>query len=177
MNFIEYFSQHVTKVKVVPKEQSSFMKMLGGFLTLGKKLKLTNIDKQSFMNDYTTTIGHTIYSNDMTEDSDPSSLMTHEICHVLQFKVCGMSTAYLFSPKQRAFYESEAAQASLLCFPGTKTDDAWVERKVKWLMDYGCKETVARREILARLDELKRGEPLARPQVICQILIDWKASN
>lgn len=175
MKFIPYFNANVAEVKIVPKDSSAFMKALGGFLDIGVKLKLTNIDKQSFMDDYTTTIGKTIYSNELTIGSRPSTLAVHELCHILQFRSAKMPMEYVCCPKRRAYYESESMQAELLCFPVITPNQSWISRRVAQLKDYGCTEAVARKEILARVVEVKNNQPRLRPAEVMNALLAWKA--
>ena len=173
-SFIKYFNDHVSRVRVVLKRSSLLMKTLSFFMQLGSKLGITKIDSKTFMNDYTTTIGSTIYCNETTVDSEPNTLIVHELCHVLQFKNGCMPLHYIFSPKRRMYYESECVQAEILCYPGVERGVQWMERRVNQFKSYGIKENIIREELNKRITEVKENRAKDRPRKVWRTLYLWR---
>lgn len=168
-SFLRFFSHEVTKVKVAKKSTSSFMRAIAGFVPLG-----SGISRDSFLQDYTTTIGDTIYSDTITMDSRPTRLIVHELVHVLQFKRSDFALTYLFRPDKRAYYETEAVQAEVLCFDLVNSiRGSWFEDKVRLFVGYGCSEAIVRRELRRRLDEVERGEAKLRPRKVRDAFDEW----
>jgi hypothetical protein len=130
------------------------------------------------MDDYTTTIGRTIYSGHMNEESVPTSLVVHELTHVMQWNDEGLYFAldFLFSKDKRAYYESEAGQAEMLLSKNIMTD-AWLHRKATQLVGYGCKYEVALSELQARRSEVDRDQPQKAPSRVVTAVALWKAER
>jgi hypothetical protein len=116
--------QYMSKVystSVITKSTSTNMQIVGAFLD---KLGIQN--KDNFMSNYTTTIGHSIYIPFTI--GIPSGLWTlenqiivcaHEHQHVVQANNEGMfkfTMNYLFSADSRAQYETEAYRSTLELF-------------------------------------------------------------
>ena len=176
-SFLHYFNRTVSKVRVVRKTSSSFMQALAGFMDIAVAFRASNINRERFLTEFTTTIGDTIYSNRILMDSEPTPIIVHELCHVLQFKKSSMPWEFLFRPSRRMFYESECVEAEILCFPNLRRGNEWFERHVEQFKDYGIKESIVRRELQARLDEIQRGEFLARPLRVSLAYSAWQVQE
>lgn len=110
------------KTSTVDKNNSTMMSTIGTFLnTMGV------LNKTSFMNKFTTTIGTTIYTPFTIGDTnnknwsllDQIIVCVHEHMHVLQYKKDGSFTfpyKYLATTKGRTEYEAEAYTCSLEMF-------------------------------------------------------------
>lgn len=102
------------KCEVVDKATSGRMAAAGWFLDL-----LGIMDRETFLDRYTTTIGSTIFAPFKPGDTDRDlwhqcELLTHEIEHATQFRRDGFlpcATRYLTSDAERAQYEAEALRA------------------------------------------------------------------
>jgi hypothetical protein len=181
-SFPQYFNDHISRVNIVPKSSSSFMKQLGGLLHIATTFGITNISKEQFLTQYTTTIGSTIYSDELTMESAPSSLLIHELCHVLQFTYRQMPFEYIVSVYSRAYYESEATQATMVCFPHDfygsleKWDEEFVSRRVEHLIKYGIPRRVANLAIRDRIIEVQHGKIPERPRQMKASLDAWRNS-
>lgn len=160
MTFTEYFSKNVTPVQIRPKKDSTFMKFLGGCLSVVRVFGVNVPNKKEFMENYTTTIGDTIYSDNWPEE--PTELVVHELCHVLQFKEKYMRIRYMTSPFKRMVYESECVQTEILCFPDRSRGGAWMERRIRQFVGYGINEGIVRRLLRSRIEAVVERE--TRPE-------------
>lgn len=104
--------------KLVYKKDSKFMKFIAFFLSL-----FGILDKKKFMNDFTTTIGSTIYHSYKIGEGDEEQLwaqfrtLVHEIVHVRQCERFGFikfSLSYLLSSNSRLKYEIQAYKSSFI---------------------------------------------------------------
>ena len=183
MTFLEYFDKNVMHIRLVDKDDSWFMKLIAGLLAIGNFLHITNIKDdptterdESFMGGYGTTIGNGVYDNPgWSWDKEPTTHVVHELCHAVQSSI-KMGLRYVFSTEWRMFYESECVQCEILCFPGQRSD-AWFERRVRQFVKYGVEESVVRRELSKRLEELDRAEPRASAARVADALTFWKQGH
>lgn len=104
--------------KLVYKKNSSFMKFIAFFLSL-----FGILDKKKFMEDFTTTIGSTVYHNYKIGEGNQDELwsqfktLIHEIIHVQQSKHFGFlkfSLSYLLSSNSRTQFETQAYKSSFI---------------------------------------------------------------
>jgi len=183
MKFLRYFNKNVTKIRLVDKDDSWFMKAINFFLMVGNALHLCNIKDdpdtsrdESFMGGYGTTIGTTVYDNPgWNWDMSVTPHIVHELTHAVQSHGIWMALRYVFNEKWRMFYESEAVQAEILCFPNCPRNEQWVQRRVQQFMGYGIKdEHMVRRTLLARLNEVVDETPRASANVVFKAFEDWK---
>lgn len=172
-SFIQYFNRCVTRVVVLPKTSSNFMLKLGDILNIASAFGITDINKAQFLSQYTTTIGDTIYSNILTVESAPSPLMIHELCHILQFLYKKMPIQYVVSRQSRAYYESEAIQATMLAFPETFNSN-YIDKRVLHLKAYGIPARVAELAIRDRIGEVERNKVPDRPRRVNDALRAWR---
>jgi hypothetical protein len=182
MSFLRWFSQNVTKIKLVDKDDSWFMKAINFFITLGNLLHICSIKDdpntdrdESFMGGYGTTIGTTVYDNPgWNWDMKPTPHIVHELTHAVQSHGVWMALRYVFDVKWRMFYESEAVQAEILCFPDRSRDERWMARRVKQFQGYGVSdESLIRRTLQARLNEAAEGNPRASARVVFEAYTTW----
>jgi hypothetical protein len=137
-------------VKLVDKEKSLLMKFINLCIRIGNFLGLCDITH--FLQDYTTTIGHTIYTQPADikkwEEGGVDQLLIHELTHVEQwcFK---MPLEYIFSKNGRAYYESECVLAELLCFRNSIKNIVPTKGLVKEYAKYGI-DTEIMLDILTR---------------------------
>lgn len=102
--------------KSVSKDDSSFMKSIATFLDAIKIL-----DKEDFMDRFTTTIFRTIYRPFKIGDPSNYSLwaqitvLVHELVHVKQFEAdeVGFTVGYITTESSRAAYEADAYSADM----------------------------------------------------------------
>ena len=101
----------------VDKDDSTFMKAIGGFLDA-----IGILDKKDFLERFTTTIFKTIYRPFKIGDANSEyslweqmSVLVHELVHVEQYKAdpFGFPFAYVANKSARAQYEAEAYSADL----------------------------------------------------------------
>jgi hypothetical protein len=140
-DFWDYMSD-LYGTKILSKKDSSFMKVVGSFLSL---MKIQ--DKEKFMSKYTTTIGKTIYvSFDIGGTTDKNVLASqistcvHEHQHVVQYNRGGFdfTLEYVFQHDQRAKLEAEAYSTNIEIYhwyTGKLLDTKVLATK---LLDYGC---------------------------------------
>lgn len=175
MSFLEYFNKNVTKIRLVDKKKSWFMRLISFFITLGNKLSICNIN--DFITGYDTTIGRTIYAYPAWSwDQAPSSHILHELTHVAQFNLI-MAIRYIFSSKWRMYYESECVQAELLFDPKAAQSSNWMNRRVKQFKGYGCKEGDIRSAIHHRMREIQTNSVKKNPRVVFDAYLKWKREN
>lgn len=156
MNFTNYFSKEVKKIKVIKKSESLFMKMVYIILVITDWLHITNISKE-FMSSYTTTIGNRIYTDDRWPvNGQPTRLVVHELTHVLlwSFKY---AINYVFSKTWRARYESYCIATEMLIFPEKRTL-LFIEGKADMLVKYGIPKDISMPQLLFRLEEIPNME-------------------
>lgn len=173
MSFPRYFDETVALVKIVQKSKSWFMRFLSGCLQLLNKMKVTAID--DFMNNYVTTIGHTIYGGEgWSMDMEVSSTLMHELTHITERELDPWyDLKYLLSPKCRAFYELTCVQTEMLFKPERQTAE-YVEQRAQFFAAYGIPLDISLREGLARLDELKIGRPQPAASMVFDAYKAWK---
>lgn len=105
--------------KVVSKDDSEFMRLIGGFLNA-----IGVLDKEEFMKVYTTTIGETIYAPyEVGVDGgaegytlwEQVKVLVHELVHAEQYHdhPAEFTLKYLLYKSDRASYEAEAFGADL----------------------------------------------------------------
>jgi len=102
--------------KSVDKDDSTFMKSIASFLDAIKIL-----DKEDFMDRFTTTIFKTIYRPFKIGDTSNYSLwgqitvLVHELTHVLQFEAneIEFTVGYITNESSRAAYEADAYSADM----------------------------------------------------------------
>lgn len=175
--FTQYFSRTVTKVRVVSKHDSWLMKAVASILVFLTKLKVVDFPRDKFMNDYTTTIGRTVYSGHMTDESKPNSLVRHEFCHALQWAVhrLGFSLSFLLSKKKRAYWESQACQTSMLMDISRWTEGRMTQQATQ-LVGYGCDYQQALNELRERKAEVERDEPTELAKRVHVAAVLWEES-
>ena len=181
MPFLEYFSKKVLKIKLVDKDDSWFMKAINFFLIIGNWLNITNIKDdpetewdESFMGGYGTTIGHTIYDNPgWTWDRGASPHVVHELTHAVQYSLW-MAITYIFNKRKRMYWESECVQSEVLCFPDYPRGEPWIQRRVQQFQKYGVPPSVARAEIVKRLDEIRENKPTKSARIVWEAYEAWK---
>jgi hypothetical protein len=175
-SFLRYFHDEVIPIKLVDKRDSKFMQLIAFLLTIGKALRIVDIDGETFMKSYGTTIGKTIYDNPGWRwELAPNTYVCHELCHTVQFSFL-MALRYVFSTRWRMFYESECVQCELLCFPG-KRHASWMEIRVTQFRKYGIKEHIVRQELNKRLEEIARAEPRASAARVFDAYTFWKVES
>ncbi len=103
--------------KSVDKNDSGFMKAVGSFLDV-----IGILDKDEFLNHFTTTIFTTIYRPFDIGDGDDGwdlwhqiTICVHELVHVLQYKddPIGFTFSYVGSKNSRSEYEAKAYAADM----------------------------------------------------------------
>lgn len=179
-SFPEYVNEHLVPIKIVPKRSSDFMVSLGRLLDWATKLGMTNITKEQFLTQYTTTIGDTIYSDELTMQSAPSPLLIHEINHRLQFLNRRMPFEYVIYRESRAYYESESIQAAMVCFPDLPRHELTLEnaaRQAEHLVRYGIPLQMAVAAVYDRILEIKRDKIPVRPRWMRDALNEWRLTG
>lgn len=194
MAFLRYFNENVMRIRLVDKDDSWFMKTIAFFLTITNALGITNIKDdpnthrdESFMGGYGTTIGisffglfwilrPTIYDNPgWNWKMSPTPHIVHELTHTIQPRGVWMAIRYLFSERWRMFYESEAVQAEMLCFPERVRDENWMRRRVAQFRGYGIKNEIMIRQTLEqRLEEAESGSPRASANAVFNAYGSWR---
>jgi len=182
-SFLTYFSRTTCKIRLVDKDNSWFMKLIAFCLTILNALKITNIKDdpdterdESFMGGYGTTIGTTIYDHPGWDwGMEPSPFMVHELAHAVQSHGPLMALRYVFNPNWRMFYESEAVQAEILCFPERARHEKWMKRRIDQFKKYGVSSAVLILQTLEkRIEEAEQGNPRTSAQVVWQAYSAWK---
>lgn len=174
MDFLPYFNEHVTKIKLVEKPKSWFMKLINFGLSITNWLKVTDI--KNFLTSYGTTIGNVIYDSPKWPwDKKPSPHMVHELTHVIQWGA-GYMLSYLFSPMKRAFYESVCIQSEWLIFPETGTERNVMVRADR-LIGYGIEYAAATRMLEDRLEEVREGFPQEESKRMKEAYEAWKSGQ
>lgn len=179
-SFPDYFNRHVASIKIVPKRSSNFMVALGRLLDIAKRFGIADITKDEFLTEYTTTIGDTIYSDELTMNSAPTPLLFHEMCHRLQFLNARMPYEYIVFRESRAYYESEAIQAAMYCTPdsmGYRPRREYARRKAEHLTKYGIPESMAVLAVWDRILEIERQKVPVRPMLMKKALTEWRLTG
>ncbi len=156
--------------QVVDKKSSSKMKLAGWFLE-----KMGILDRQSFLENFTTTIGRSIYiPYKIGEEKNgfslwaQASICVHEHQHIEQLDREGyvaFSCQYLFSSSKRAAYEAEAYLCNIeLHFwrYGKLLDPYLLAAKLK---HYGCSKkdiAVTQAFLEEASDKVCQGEVITR---------------
>lgn len=131
---------------VINKNNSAFMRVVGQFLD-GLKI----LDKERFLEQYTTTIGRTIYVPFVIGEESVEfpllnqvSILTHECVHVCQYRDEDMTfvLAYLFDSMARAAYEAQAMAANMeiRMWNDSTIDDIDCAKSAEKLRDYNCND-------------------------------------
>lgn len=183
--FLVFFNRTTAKVRLVDKKKSWFMKLINFFITIGNALHICNIKDdptterdESFMGGYGTTIGHTIYDHPGWEwDREASPFVVHELTHVVQDYGLWMRWRYVFDPHWRMFYESEAVQAEILCFPDRVRNERWMKRRISQFRGYGINATTVLQALERRIEEAAEGNPRASAKVVHEAYLAWKEAN
>ena len=129
------------------------------------------------MRDYTTTIRYTIYSNRMDVNTEPNTLVVHELAHVMQWHRGKMKFMfrYLLNKKRRAFYEAEAHQAAML-FDDKRWSDDKLKRVATKLKSYGCDYKTSLSYLESMREQAGKGNPREIPRVIDRALKEWESA-
>lgn len=166
--FLVHFSETVTPVKIVIKENSALMRLIAWALSILTKMKIVDFSKERFMNDYITTIGSTIYAGKdrgWSMDMEVTTTVLHELVHVLQFLRVWMELQYLVSKKWRSYYESSADQGWMLIWPNRATD-SYIETKVRSFVRYGIEAHRIRNDLIRRRAEVHDGKPQPEAKIV-----------
>lgn len=194
MTFLQYFNEHTQQIRLVDKNDSWLMKTAAFFLTITNALHITNIKDdpsterdESFMGGYGTTIGisffglfwilrPTIYDNPgWNWHMGPTPFVVHELTHTIQPRGLWMAVKYLLSSRWRMFYESEAIQAEVLCFPDVLRNDTWMRRRISQFNGYGIDDDVMIRQMLEqRIEEAEAGNPRASAKLVHETYLAWR---
>lgn len=129
--------------KSVDKDDSTFMKSIGTFLDAIKVL-----DKEDFMERFTTTIFKTIYRPFKIGDTANYSLwgqitvLVHELVHVLQFEddEVGFTVGYIANESSRAAYEADAYSADMEMHWWMYGEIYDIKRRASALKHYGLEQ-------------------------------------
>ena len=116
---VELISQEFPKFRFMSKDKSLLMKMIHIFL------QLITFGRSKFMDNFVTTIGHTVYTPSSWhswKDDTKSDILAHECIHMRQRKKYGpvlFEALYIFIPiplfyaYYRAKFEMEAYEVSI----------------------------------------------------------------
>lgn len=171
MSFLQYFHKNVTKIKLVEKKKSSFMRFLNFCLTITNTLKITNI--VDFLGAYGTTIGHTVYESPVWKwEREPLPHMVHELTHVLEWSLW-YALEFLFSSRRRAYYESVCIQSEWMIFPQHMTAYN-IENRARKLVGYGIDHHTALRILRERANEINNGNPRKESRRMKEVYEAWK---
>jgi hypothetical protein len=130
--------------EIVDKNDSRLMKITAGFLD-----GIGVVDKESFMRDFTTTLGSYIFvpytpgvATDQYTLEDQVAICVHEIQHVVQFDddPVGFMVLYLTNKSARAEFESAAYAADLEWSWKTRQKGYDIARRAQSLLSYGLKQ-------------------------------------
>lgn len=105
--------------KIAPKETSDIMKAVAFGFDAAKFFGTGGLASgQDFLNDYTTTLGDTIYMPASVRDGDPIQfieILTHETQHVIQYKANQVEFVWLYASEAeaRVKYETDAYGSGL----------------------------------------------------------------
>jgi len=177
-SFPRYFNENTSKLKIINKDKSVFMKIIAGLLWLTKKMRFHTID--DFMTRYVTTIGCRIYGpterGSWNMDMEPTSTLYHEMGHVLESKLEPVlyELKYLLSKKWRARYESICVQVEMAMFKERRTIK-YADQRAPHFVPYGIPLETMRKELHDRVNELKAGNPHAATTMIVQSEGAWRA--
>ena len=147
------YLQNVYGSQIVSKDDSEFMEGISHSLDL-----MGIMDKDTFLDRYTTTIGDTIYTPPrVSTEYTPFSkvrLMVHEHVHVFQYLGGGVTKfciPYLVSKAERANFEAEAFGAGMEIEHALLGFTSDTLRTAKAIKNYGCGEEEVQ-QIEAHLD-------------------------
>jgi hypothetical protein len=165
------------KFKLINKKDSCFMKFIAWFLNL-----FGIMNKEMFMNNYTTTIGKKIYhSFEIGEGSEDElwgqiKTLIHEVIHTHQFEKEGFFTyswRYLANRSKRAMYEAEAYRSGMvLDFLKFKMVEEPLSIAEK-LYNYDLKEEHVKAVAIylqESIEKIKKGEPF---HPITEHALEW----
>lgn len=159
----------------IPKERSPLMRAVGRVLDAGGIL-----DRDGFMDRFTTVIDRRIYAPFEVGDPEGASLFgqldtgIHEHQHVVQIERDGrlrMWSSYLGSSRQRALYEAEAYTCGIELswwVHGRHAEPAWIAAT---LQHYGCSraDIEAATEVLAaNAERVRAGETVTESMAIAR---------
>ena len=154
------------------------MRFIAWWLALFTRLGIVDFPREKFLEEFTTTIGGTIYSPTMTEESKVHPLVVHELTHVVQFMREGLwlSIAYLFSKRRRGYYESTAAATEMLMFERLRIETV-LDSKARVFTAYGLDWEEILNELELRRREIERGEPQPDSKTVYEAYLNWKAEG
>jgi hypothetical protein len=171
MDFLPYFNTNVSRIKLVDKQKSLFMKVINVCLMITNALRITDI--QGFLTNYGTTIGHTIYDcPEWTWTGSASAYRFHELTHVMQWSLL-YALRYLLSAKWRAYYESVCIQTEWAMFPKSMNTEN-IKIRARKLTGYGIKYSVALAILNDRVKELELGIPQLEVKKMKAEYEEWK---
>jgi|PlaIllAssembly_1097288.scaffolds.fasta_scaffold00050_3 hypothetical protein len=174
MTFLQHFNDHARRIHLVDKRKSVLMRFLSGCLAATNFLGLSAI--RDFLGAYVTTLRSTIYASpSWTFDDTATPVQVHELTHVLQWSLL-YALRYLFSAQWRCYYESEAVQATMMCFPQRRTE-AFATAAAAHLVPYGVKYAVAMKIMAQRLLEAVDNKPQATAFVVYKQYMAWYSSE
>lgn len=162
---------------VIPKERSPLMKLAAAGLQWARIM-----DRDTFMNRYTTVFGRRIYPWFSLGEGSHDDLWyqivvgVHEHQHVVQAKrdgVTGFSLPYLLSTRRRALIEAEAYRCNLEMNWWRSGEVGDAARLAAKLEQYGCNanDVRAARDYLQRAaDEIRNGRIANEAS---RFAIDW----
>lgn len=177
--FPRYFSDNITKVRIISRHKSWFMRLCGFGLSITNALRLSKIE--NFMNGYITTIGRTIYGkSDWSMDMEFSSILLHELTHVMLRVMRGIfkyDLEFLLSKDKRAYFESICCQAQMMQAMAVGKEGYTpmaLERRAMHFVPYGIIFTVMLKELSDRYTEILDDRPQPEAFTVVEAWKSWK---